>query len=93
VEKNVQVFGISLDDVESHKKFRAELGLPFPLLADVDGEVSKKYGALEEQGGVKFAARKLVLVDKAGNVVWRDEDYGVGEAAELDALMKAVAAL
>jgi thioredoxin-dependent peroxiredoxin len=87
------VFGISLDTVESHAKFRAELGLPFALLADPDGAVSKKYDALMEEGGVKYAARKLVLVDKAGMVVWRDEDYGVGEAVELDALLKAVAAL
>ena len=89
----MQVFGISLDDVESHRKFRAELGLPFPLLADTDGAVSKAYDSLMEEGGVKYAARKLVLVDEAGKVVWRDEDYGVGEPAELDALLKAVAAL
>jgi thioredoxin-dependent peroxiredoxin len=93
VAKNVQVYGISLDSVESHAKFRAELGLPFPLLADEGGVVAKKYDSLMEEGGVKYAARKLVLIDKAGNVVWRDEDYGVGEAIELDALMKAVAAL
>jgi peroxiredoxin Q/BCP len=93
VAKNVQVYGISLDTVESHAKFRAELDLPFPLLADTEGTVAKTYDSLMEEGGVKYAARKLVLIDKAGNVVWRDEDYGVGEAIELDALMKAVAAL
>ena len=91
--KNVQIYGISLDDAESHAKFRAELGLPFPLLADTDGAMSKTFGALVEEGGRRGVARKLVLVDKAGTVVWRDEDYGVGEPAELDALMKAVAGL
>lgn len=91
--KNVQVYGISLDTVESHAKFRAELGLPFPLLADTDAVMARTYDSLMEEGGQKYAARKLVLIDKAGNVVWRDEDYGVGEAVELDGLMKAVAAL
>jgi peroxiredoxin Q/BCP len=93
VKKNVQVYGISLDTVESHAKFRAELGLPFPLLADTDAAVSTAYDSVMEQGGQKYAARKLVLVDAEGTVVWRDEDYGVGDPAEYDALMKAVAAL
>jgi len=89
----VQVYGISLDTAESHAKFRAELDLPFPLLADTDGAVSKLYGALVEQGDQKGVLRKLVLVDASGKVVWRDEEYGVGDEAELDALLKAVAAL
>jgi peroxiredoxin Q/BCP len=93
VKKNVQVYGISLDDAQSHAKFRAELGLPFPLLADTDGKVSELFGALMREGEQMGVARKLVLVDATGKVVWRDEEYGVGEPAELEALMKAVAAL
>ena len=39
-ELNTQILGVSLDDVESHKAFAENHGLPFPLLADTDGELS-----------------------------------------------------
>lgn len=45
LEKNTQILGISVDDVESHAEFCDSEGLRFPLLADVDGQVSKAYGS------------------------------------------------
>jgi peroxiredoxin Q/BCP len=45
MEKNVQILGVSADDVESHAEFCDSEGLKFPLLADTDGEVSKAYGS------------------------------------------------
>jgi peroxiredoxin Q/BCP len=38
------VLGISRDSVKSHQKFATKYGLPFTLLADVDGNVSRLYG-------------------------------------------------
>jgi peroxiredoxin Q/BCP len=43
--KNTQILGISVDDVDSHAEFCDSEGLTFPLLADVDGSVSKAYGS------------------------------------------------
>lgn len=43
--RNVQILGISADDVNSHEEFCDSEGLKFPLLADVDGSVSKAYGS------------------------------------------------
>jgi thioredoxin-dependent peroxiredoxin len=43
---DIQVIGISTDTVESHLKFKQEFNLPYELLADTSGEVSKKYKAL-----------------------------------------------
>lgn len=43
--KNTQILGISVDDVASHAEFCDSEGLKFPLLADVDGAVSKAYGS------------------------------------------------
>ena len=37
------VVGISSDSEKSHQKFTQKHRLPFPLLADVDGEVRKRY--------------------------------------------------
>ena len=45
IAKNVQILGISVDDVDSHAEFCDSEGLKFPLLADVDGKVSKAYGS------------------------------------------------
>ncbi|MBD1804661.1 peroxiredoxin [Microcoleus sp. FACHB-SPT15] len=44
-DRNVQILGVSADDVESHAEFCDSEGLKFPLLADTDGEVSKTYGS------------------------------------------------
>ncbi len=45
IEKNVQVIGVSADDVDSHAEFCDSEGLKFPLLADTTGAVSKAYGS------------------------------------------------
>jgi peroxiredoxin Q/BCP len=41
---NTIVFGISVDSVESHKKFAQKYNLPFTLLSDENKDVVKKYG-------------------------------------------------
>src|SRR4051812_17882720 len=43
--KNAVVLGVSPDDVESHRKFREALSLPFNLLADENFEVSQAYNS------------------------------------------------
>jgi peroxiredoxin Q/BCP len=43
------VLGVSPDSVESHQKFRSKYRLNFPLLADADKTVAKKYGAFGEK--------------------------------------------
>lgn len=44
------VLGVSRDDVASHARFAREHDLPFPLLADTDGEVVRAYGVGESFG-------------------------------------------
>ena len=44
-EKNAQIIGVSADSVDSHAKFCDAEKLKFPLLADVNGKVSKAYGS------------------------------------------------
>jgi len=67
-ERNTVVLGVSVDSVDSHKKFCAKEGLNFKLLADRDGTVSNAYGALTNLGVVKFAARHTFLINPAGKV-------------------------
>jgi len=45
IDRNVQILGVSADDVDSHAEFCESEGLKFPLLADTDGKVSQAYGS------------------------------------------------
>ena len=67
-ERHAVVLGVSVDGVDSHKKFCAKEGLNFKLLADTDGKVSGAYGSLTNLGLVKFAARHTFLIDPSGQV-------------------------
>jgi peroxiredoxin Q/BCP len=67
-ERHAVVLGVSVDSVDSHKKFCAKEGLNFKLLADSDGKVSSAYGSLTNLGMVKFAARHTFLIDPSGKV-------------------------
>ncbi|MEW6514471.1 MAG: peroxiredoxin [Pseudomonadota bacterium] len=88
-ELKAQVIGVSVDDVESHRAFAASLGLKFPLLADTDGKVSRRYGALNDFAVVKFAKRHTFLIDPAGRIakIYRDVEPA-RHAAELIAELK-----
>ena len=59
---NTQVFGISCDDVKSHEAFSRKFNFTHALLADVSGEIAKKYGTFQEGKG--YASRKLFVIDK-----------------------------
>jgi thioredoxin-dependent peroxiredoxin len=67
-ERHAVVLGVSVDSVDSHKKFCAKEGLNFKLLADSDGNVSSAYGSLTNLGLVKYAARHTFLIDPSGKV-------------------------
>ena len=62
------VLGVSVDSVESHKKFCASDGLNFKLVADTEHKVAESYGSLTNLGLVKFAARHTFLIDPAGKI-------------------------
>ncbi len=91
-QAEVQILGISVDHIWAHRAFAHSLGdLPFPLLADWNKEVCRRYGVLQEEKG--YAQRSLFLVDSQGVVRWRNPRYDVRDAAQYSTLMEAVAAL
>ncbi len=65
---NVQILGVSFDDVESHRKFAENYDLPFPLLADTEGTAAEAYGVKTKMRGMTIAKRQTFLIDPAGNL-------------------------
>ncbi len=63
----VNVVGISADDGDSHRKFRAKHALPFTLLSDPEREVAAKYDSRSILG----VKRSVFLVDKKGVIRYR----------------------
>jgi len=67
-ELNAQILGVSLDDVESHRKFAENHDLPFPLLADTEGSTADAYGVKTKMMGWTVAKRQTFLIDPDGNI-------------------------
>ena len=65
---NARILGVSLDDVESHKAFAENHGLPFPLLADVDGVAATAYGVKTRRFGMDLAKRQTFLIAPDGTI-------------------------
>ncbi len=55
LKSGYQVIGVSADNQKAHQKFTEKYALPFPLIADVDKEIIKKYGVW---GRKKFMGRE-----------------------------------
>ncbi|MCB1657948.1 MAG: peroxiredoxin [Pseudomonadales bacterium] len=73
-KQNIAVVGVSLDSVESHKKFAQDLQLPFTLLSDSQKTLSKALGVLQGFGAFSFASRETFLIDPQGNIVYHYDD-------------------
>ena len=70
---DIEIIGISPDDVESHKKFGEKMEVPFILLADTETEVAKKFGVW---GKKQFMGREYMgvnrttfLIDEKGKIL------------------------
>jgi peroxiredoxin Q/BCP len=65
---NAKIVGINTDSTESHALFTNKQQLPFPLLSDLTGTVSKLYGTLFKLGPIKFCKRHSFIIDPQGNI-------------------------
>ncbi len=65
---HAQILGVSLDNVESHKKFAENHRLPFPLLADTEGETSTAYGVKTRMFGMTVAKRQTFIIGPDGKI-------------------------
>jgi len=71
VSKDASLFAISIDTVESQKKFVEEYNIPYLHLSDPKKDTCKKYAGLNIAG---LAKRSTFIIDKQGIVkkIFRD---------------------
>jgi peroxiredoxin Q/BCP len=60
LDAGAEVFGVSTDTVESHRRFHEKYDLDFDLLADPDGEIAVAFGVSTDGG---TADRVTFVVD------------------------------
>lgn len=69
---NAVILGVSVQDVDSHKKFCTKEGLTFHLLADTERKVSELYGTLGTKPYAQYGLidnRDTFLIDPTGKIV------------------------
>ncbi len=72
-DKDVVVLGVSMDDQASHNMFKEKYGLPFQLLVDQDGTITKAYDLYSEYKGAGYAQRVTYVIDAEGKISYVDE--------------------
>ena len=94
---NCEIFGISKDSLNSHKKFKKKYGIKFDLLSDENKEIIKKY---KVWGKKQFMGREFMglirstfLIDKKGKIIkiWKNvkvKDHAKEVLETLKDLMK-----
>lgn len=63
-----EVYGVSRDTADSHARFAVEHRLPFPLVADPKGEITKAFGATMFGGLLPVSRRVTYVIDGEGVV-------------------------
>ncbi len=63
--KDIVVLGVSMDDEASHQQFTQKFSLPFPLLADTNGAITKAYDV--DGGG--YSKRVTYVIDGSGKII------------------------
>jgi peroxiredoxin Q/BCP len=67
--RDTEIIGVSLDTDESHRKFAARHALQFPLVADTDKTLTRKYGAIGTIRSLLGTAKRITFViDKHGKI-------------------------
>jgi peroxiredoxin len=88
---NAQVYGISVDSLYSHDKFKKEQNLNFPLLSDFNKEVSTAYDTIYEtfsndMRGV--SKRSAFVIDTQGIVRYAEVLENAGDIPDFEAIQR-----
>ena len=83
----VNVLGISVDSIWSHKAWAQQLGIDFSILSDFSRDVSRKYSLLRPEG---FSERAYLLIDEQGIIKWKHVMQKPGEKLDNSEIMEAL---
>ena len=76
-----RVYGISIDSPFVNRKWREDMGVPFPILSDFNKRAASAYGVLAEDffGLHGVAKRSVFVIDREGRIsyAWVSDDPGV----------------
>ena len=88
---DAEVLGISVDSYYANEAFAQQLRLSFPLLSDFHRQVSIAYGLLNPDAF--YSNRALIVVDKQGTIVHRDQTPTLADVPDNERLVKALESL
>lgn len=83
----VVVVGISVDSVQTHRRFAASLGLPFRLLSDPTQDVARRYASKDASG---YMRRTVYVVGPDGTIQYRNLRFDALDPGHYAALGAAV---
>ena len=67
--EETSIVAVSVDDVETHRRWAIELGgIGFPLLADEGGALARAFGVFDEAGGT--ALRATFILDRKRTILY-----------------------
>ena len=69
---DTQVLGVSMDSPFANKAWAQQIGVTFPLLSDLGGEITRQYGVFNPKS--KAARRVTYLIGKDGKVLEMQKD-------------------
>ncbi|MHA7879186.1 MAG: peroxiredoxin [Saccharospirillum sp.] len=78
--RNILVFGVSRDTLDSHERFKREQSLPFELISDSNEALCQLFGVLRQKElfgkTIVSLVRSTFLIDAQGCLeqAWRDVD-------------------
>jgi thioredoxin-dependent peroxiredoxin len=77
-DQDMVVLGVSMDDQASHQAFKEKYGLPFQLLVDSNGALTKAYDV--DGGG--YSKRVTYIIDAEGKISYVDASVNTSTHAE-----------
>ena len=67
-QKDIKIFGVSLDNESENKAFAEKFSFPYPLLCDVNREVALSYHAVNSKED-QYAARISYVIGEDGKIL------------------------
>jgi peroxiredoxin (alkyl hydroperoxide reductase subunit C) len=97
-KRGVKIIGLSIDSVYSHIawikaiKEHFDVEVKFPVIADIGGEVAKKYSMIHPKVSTNLAVRTVVIINPSAEISFI-VTYPLGVGRNLDEILRILDAL